>query len=563
LAAISFDHADDARTALHAIVSDPAHGKDALSSPQTMSNLLQDLLPDAPRETGLLMAAANAGLPAALREHVALGMDVATAIGLVAATLAAKTAFPRPACAWVATELAVALGLASPDIQVAMPAGDEADPGPVGPGQVSTGQAGPGQTQVAQAGPELAGAPGQVGPGQVGPGQVGAGQVGLGQVGAAQTQAVQFGAAPAGQGGADSWQRAQGTDPATGAGWIGPTAPLVPPPPAQPHRRMAPAVLVGTCIVVAGGVVAAAIILGSASHSSSPSQGASSPSGSGGSVSTSPNPRPTGSHSTPHGGGSTTSYHRVATLNPGAPGSMTNVVWTSDNSVVATSDKNGTTYLWNPATGQMTGSFPAPSGAGQAFATAISPDGSLLATGYQNGRTYLWNIASRKLIATLPDPGGREVDSVAFSPDGRTLVSADGNGYAYVWRVGSAHPSSTPVMSLADPAGAGVWSAIFSSNGTLATGDYHGNIYLWNLSSGSPSSQLTVPDGYYVSALAFSRDGNVLAAGTSAGGNGPAGGLYLFNTSTQAEQDIINTEAVWGLSFSGSMLAAAEDNGDT
>ena len=114
MAAISFDRANEARAALQAIVSDPAHGPDALDDSQTTANLLQDLLPDAPRETGLLIAASVAGLPAILRSHVAQGMDIATAISLAAATLTGRTAFPPEACEWVATELAIALGLAAP-----------------------------------------------------------------------------------------------------------------------------------------------------------------------------------------------------------------------------------------------------------------------------------------------------------------------------------------------------------------------------------------------------------------------------------------------------------------
>ncbi len=54
MAAPAFEHADEARAALRAIVSDPAHGPAALDNPQTTANLLQDYLPDAPREAGLL-----------------------------------------------------------------------------------------------------------------------------------------------------------------------------------------------------------------------------------------------------------------------------------------------------------------------------------------------------------------------------------------------------------------------------------------------------------------------------------------------------------------------------
>jgi len=57
--ASSFEHADEAKAALRAIVSDPAHGTDALSSPQTMTNLLRDFLPEAPREAGLCQRSRN------------------------------------------------------------------------------------------------------------------------------------------------------------------------------------------------------------------------------------------------------------------------------------------------------------------------------------------------------------------------------------------------------------------------------------------------------------------------------------------------------------------------
>ena len=75
MADMPWEHADEARAALSAIVTDPEHGVTALSSPRTMSNLLKDLLPDAPREKNLLVAAAEAGLADTLRDHVAQGMS--------------------------------------------------------------------------------------------------------------------------------------------------------------------------------------------------------------------------------------------------------------------------------------------------------------------------------------------------------------------------------------------------------------------------------------------------------------------------------------------------------
>jgi hypothetical protein len=100
-----------------------------------MSNLLKDLLPDAPRETSVLVAAAEAGLAQVLLDHVGQGMDVATASSLSASAFAARTPFTPEACSWVVGELSVALSLApaeapqAPPEQAAQGAGEAARQG--------------------------------------------------------------------------------------------------------------------------------------------------------------------------------------------------------------------------------------------------------------------------------------------------------------------------------------------------------------------------------------------------------------------------------------------------
>jgi hypothetical protein len=525
LAAVSFEHADEARAALRAIVADPAHGTDALSSPQVMSNLLQDLLPDAPRESGLLVAAASAGLPQVLREHVAQGLTTQTAIGLAASSLAARTAFTSAACAWAATEIAVALGLLSPDTTM-VPVPDEVgSPGP----DVSAAPSGP--SAVPQQPPAVAGQPGAA--------------------------AHQPSAVPHQPPAVPHQPPAVPHQPPAGQMIVAPTvgqqlAPtdrmVAAAPGGPPRRRLGASALIGASIIAAGAVVATAIVLGAR-----PGSTGSTPPRSG-------SPGGGGTHGPPAPG-----YRDVATLDPGTPGSMTQVAWTPDSSIVATSDKDGSTYLWDPATAKMHGPPLTVPGAGKAFAMAISPDGTTLAAGYSNGSTYLWDIATGQPIGTLVDPSpaaGRQVDSVAFSPDGHTLVSADGNGHAYVWQIPPTRQSPTPVRTLTDPAGAGMWSAVFSSGGTLATGDYSGNIYLWNLGSGGYRGPLAVPGGIPVTALAFSQDGSVLVAGSGSLSAG-SGSVYLFSTASLAGQDIANPGPVWAMSFNGSTLAAADGNGQT
>jgi hypothetical protein len=108
------DESDEAQNALRAIVSNPAYGIAALSSSQIMANLLKDLLPDAPREVSILVAAAEAGVAGNLRDRVSQGMDVGTASAVVAGSFAASTPFKPEACSWAVSEIAGALGLNRP-----------------------------------------------------------------------------------------------------------------------------------------------------------------------------------------------------------------------------------------------------------------------------------------------------------------------------------------------------------------------------------------------------------------------------------------------------------------
>ena len=86
-----------------------------LSDPAALSAILTDYPPSSPREAGPLLAAAQADMAGLLRDHVALGMDPATAIRLAAAILAVRAAFSSEACLWVTGQLAIALGLTTAD----------------------------------------------------------------------------------------------------------------------------------------------------------------------------------------------------------------------------------------------------------------------------------------------------------------------------------------------------------------------------------------------------------------------------------------------------------------
>jgi hypothetical protein len=106
-----WDARGEAHAALRAIVADPRYGTPALSNAQTMTNLLKDMLPDAPRESSVLVAASEVGVAGLLQGNVSQGMDLATASRLAAGTFENQTALTPDACNWAVGILASALRL--------------------------------------------------------------------------------------------------------------------------------------------------------------------------------------------------------------------------------------------------------------------------------------------------------------------------------------------------------------------------------------------------------------------------------------------------------------------
>ena len=116
MTAAPFERTEDVRTALREIVVE--YGPAALSDPATLSNLLKDLLPDAPGVARLLVAAAEDRLADTLRDHLAQGMDATTATRLAASAFASVTVFTPEVCTWVTGEIAAALGVTSDGLEV-------------------------------------------------------------------------------------------------------------------------------------------------------------------------------------------------------------------------------------------------------------------------------------------------------------------------------------------------------------------------------------------------------------------------------------------------------------
>jgi Tol biopolymer transport system component len=247
----------------------------------------------------------------------------------------------------------------------------------------------------------------------------------------------------------------------------------------------------------------------------------------------------------------------IATLADPSSVGVDSAAFSPDGKLLATADQNGSTYLWDVATGRRIATLTDPGSNGVGSA-AFSPDGKLLATADQNGSTYLWHIASRTLMATLTGPGFEGMDSVAFSPRGKTLATADQDGSTYLWDSGG-----SLFATLTDPASnSSVYGVAFSPDGqTVATADLDGSACLWDVATGSRIATLSGPGGFSAHGVAFSPDGKILAVADQ------DGRAYLWDVATRRRIAILtdpgSNSNVSSVAFSpdGKILAVADLDG--
>jgi WD40 repeat protein len=235
-------------------------------------------------------------------------------------------------------------------------------------------------------------------------------------------------------------------------------------------------------------------------------------------------------------------------------GHVASSVWGVDFSpggALASAGQDGEILVWDNPRG---GTGPALTGhRGAVNSLAFSGDGRVLASGGDDHTIRLWNPSVLRPLGT-PLAGHRDdVTSLSFSRDGGILASADAAGRILLWDV-----AGRSFVALADLAGSWLSSVAFSPDGTvLASGG--DDIRLWDVRTrqqiGAPMRGHVNP----VNSLAFSPDGSTLASA------GEDGRLLLWDVRrhmllTQLQESASPLRSV-AFSSDGHTLAAGDGNG--
>ncbi len=164
------------------------------------------------------------------------------------------------------------------------------------------------------------------------------------------------------------------------------------------------------------------------------------------------------------------------------------------------------------------GDFPAPRLAGPGNAPLIrdiaySPDGTTVVATGDDGMIYRWNTKTRVLAGEPLGALGSPARVLTFSPDGERLVSGGTNGAVVFWdldlqpRLGRKLNTPSEV----------VYSVAIDGAGRVAFGDTNGRIHFWEPGGDAMSPESIAASQAPIEALAFSRNGRLLAAGDSSG----------------------------------------------
>ena len=222
---------------------------------------------------------------------------------------------------------------------------------------------------------------------------------------------------------------------------------------------------------------------------------------------------------------------------------------------VASSTTNGDTgvvLLWNASSGALAGVIP------ESYLTehlAFTPNGQLLVTGTATGQIDLWNVATKTKTAELQAPTSTSLagdSAVATSPNGQLIAYAtESTTKTDTWLINAWNMATGKVVTTITSTGADISALAFSPNGQqLAAGDLSGGVRLWDVTL-SPPALVGGFTGHRepVEHIAFSPNGDTLASSSD------DGTIDLWNTRGTLLGGLANPSIAVAFSPDGRTLA--------
>jgi WD40 repeat protein len=163
--------------------------------------------------------------------------------------------------------------------------------------------------------------------------------------------------------------------------------------------------------------------------------------------------------------------------------------------------------LWEVETGKCRRFWN--SGVGHVSSLAWAPDGKrLAASASSNSILHIVEIATGKSLGQMHN-SSHNVRSASYHPDGKILATAGSEGVVRLWDVEALKEKPFPPGHLRE-----VTALAFNADRTsLLSGSPDGTARLWDLKTGKERLRLQWPEHYWISSVAFSPDGTVLAVG--------------------------------------------------
>ena len=203
-------------------------------------------------------------------------------------------------------------------------------------------------------------------------------------------------------------------------------------------------------------------------------------------------------------------YHAPIT---GSSSEIHGVAFSPDGDTLATTDTDGLVRIWNTATWTLRDP-PLTGHTGAARDVAFSPDGQRVITASWDHTVRIWDMAVTASVSRPLMGAHGPLNATAVRGDGLVAAAGD-DSKVYVWRAGNGRPGGPPISANCGP----VYHLAFSPSGDLlAMACDDGSAKVWDMRVGRWRGQAVQREqGIYVTSVAFSPDGTILASADSAG----------------------------------------------